>query len=120
MGDKETQAPAVVVVAEIHSHVPKLQAFTTQRDTGQQAHIGKCAVVIVVEEVVGNGVVSDQKIGPAIVVVIGPHHAQAIIANVIMHAGFVRNLFKGSITTIVVKKIGFAFQTPGATLDEKA
>src|SRR5438876_983422 len=113
MRDKKAQAPAVVVVAKIHSHVPKFQAFTAQRDTRHQADVGKGAVVIVVIEVVGNGIVGDQKIGPAIIVVIGPHHAEAIIADLIVDASFDRDLFKGTVTTIVVKEVGFTFQAPG-------
>src|SRR5205814_4964259 len=61
---KETQAAAMVVVAEIHSHVPKFQALAAQRDTGEQAGLGEGAIVIVVIKVVGHGVVGDQEIGP--------------------------------------------------------
>ena len=75
MGHKKTQASAMVVVAEIHSHVSKFQALAAQRDPGQQAGLGEGAIVIVVIKIVGNGIVGDQKIGPAIVVVIGPNHA---------------------------------------------
>src|SRR5205807_9628389 len=82
--------------------------------------IRECAVVIVVVQIVGHGVVGDQEIGPAIVIVIGPHHAQAIVTNVIVDAGLDRNLFKGAVTTIVVEKVGFAFEAPGTALYENA
>jgi len=44
--------------------------------------------VIVVIEVVGHGVVGNKQIGPAIVVVIGLYHAEAMIADVIVHSRF--------------------------------
>src|SRR5438132_3573036 len=82
VSNKKAQATAVVVVTEIHSHVPKFQTFATQRNTGQQADVNEYAIMIVMIQIVGYRVVGDQEIGPAIVIVIGPHHAQAVIANV--------------------------------------
>jgi len=42
------------------------------------------AVVIVVVEIVGDGIVGDEEVGPAIVVVVHPHDAEAIVANVVV------------------------------------
>ncbi len=37
-----------------------------------------------------------------------------------MHAGFDGNFFKGSVTAIVIEKIAFTFQAPGAALHQNS
>src|SRR5262249_46444563 len=87
VSDKKAQAPTMIIIAKIHSHVSQFQAFTTQRDAREQSHISERSIVIVVIEIVRHGVIRNQEIGPAIVVVIGPYRAEAIVSDVIVYAG---------------------------------
>src|SRR5205814_8668489 len=84
MGDKEAQAAAVVIIAPVHSHVAKLHPFAAESYAGKHAHVRKCAVVVVVVEVVGNGIVGNQEIGAAFVVVINPHDDEAGVAELVV------------------------------------
>ena len=61
-------------------------------------------------------IVGNNEIGPAIVVVIGPRRAEAVVPDLIVHSGFYGDFFKRAIATIVVKKIALAFESPGAAL----
>src|SRR6266566_276350 len=120
VGRKEAQAAAVVVVAPINAHVAKLHAFAAEGHARDHPDVGEGAVVIVVIEVIWDGVIRHQEVGPAIVVVIHPHDAEAIVADVVVDASFDGNFFKSSVTTIVVKEIAFAFEAPRSALHENA
>src|SRR5439155_14033927 len=120
MGDKEAQAAAVVIIGPVHSHVAKLHPFAAKSYARKHAHVRKRAVAVVVVEVVGNGIVGNQEIGPAIVVVINPHDAEAVVADLIMDAGFDGNFFKRAVAAIVIEEIAFAFEAPGAALHKDA
>ncbi len=118
--DEEAEAAAVVVITPIDAHVAELHAFAAEGYTGEHAHVGEGAVVIVMVEIVGDGVVSDEEIGPAIVVVVHPHNPEAIVADVIVDASFDGNFLEGAIAAIVIQEIAFAFEAPGAALHQNA
>src|SRR6266446_5385747 len=120
MGNEEAQAAAVVIIAPVPSHVAELHPFAAKSHAGKHAHVRESAIVIVVVEVVGNGIVGDQEVRPAIVVVIDPHDAEAVVADLIMDAGFDGNFLKGAVATIVIQKIALAFESPGAALHQNA
>src|SRR5438128_397457 len=67
-----------------------------------------------------NVAVGHQNVEPAIVVVIHPHDAEAIVSDVVVDASFDGNFFKSSVTTIVVKEIAFAFEAPRSALHQNA
>src|SRR5580704_2958867 len=115
-GDEKAEAAGVVVIPEIDTHVAELRAIAAKRNSREHADFGKSAVAIVVIEIVGNGIVGDDKIGPAVVVVIGPHRAEAVVADLIMDASFHGDFFERAIPAIVVEKIALAFEAPRAAL----
>src|ERR1700682_4977221 len=75
MRDEEAETSTVVEVSEIHAHVAELHALAAQRQAGEHAYIGESAVVIVVVEVVGHGIIGDEEVGPTVVIIVSPHHA---------------------------------------------
>src|SRR5437868_7021964 len=93
----------MVVVAEIHPHVPKFQAFTAQCYAGKQSDIGECAVVIVVIEIIRHGVVGDQEVGPAIVIVIAPSCAGTESSTA--YPGLLCDVLEPAIAQIVIEHV---------------
>ncbi len=120
MGDEEAEAATVVVIAPVHAHIAEFHAFAAQSHASDHAHVGEGAVMIVVVEIIGNGIVGDEEIGPTIIIVVHPHDTESVVANVIMDARFDGNFLKGAITTIMIEEVAFAFETPGTTLNENA
>src|SRR6266404_4467538 len=121
MSKKLVPHPTTVVeVAKVHTHVAELHAFTTQSQTREHAFIGKRAVMVVVIEVVWDRIVGNEEVGPAVIVVVGPNHAKAIIADLIVDTGLHGNLLKRAVTAVVVQEIAFAHEAPRAALHEHA
>src|SRR6266404_2818352 len=116
--DEEAETAAMVVIAPVNAHVAQFHAFAAEGYAAEHSHVGERSVVIVVIEIVGDGVVGNEEIGPAVVVIVDPHDAEAVVADVIMDAGLHGDFFKGSVTSIVIEKIAFAFEAPGAALHE--
>src|ERR1700676_1491326 len=84
--DEKAEAAAVVVIAPIDAHVAEFQAVATEGYAGKHAHVGEGAVVIVVVEIVGDGIVGDEEIGPTVVVIVHPHDPEAVVADIIVYA----------------------------------
>ena len=72
--------------------------------------------MFVVVEVIRAGIVGDIQVGPAVVVVIAPDHAQAVVFVGVVDAGFLGNFFKRAIAAIVKQQVGFAQHAPRAAL----
>src|SRR6266581_4930631 len=101
--DEEAEAAAVVVITPIDAHVAELHAFAAESHAGEHAHVGEGAVVIVMVEIVGDGVVSDEEIGPAIVIVVHPHDPEAVVADVIVDAGLDGDVFELAVAETMIK-----------------
>lgn len=50
----------MVVIAPIDAHVAEFHAFAAEGHAGEHAHVRERAVVIVVVEIVGDGIVGDE------------------------------------------------------------
>ncbi len=61
--------------------------------------------MIVVIEVVGHGIVGDEQIDPAVIVVVHPHYAEAVVADVVVYASFDGDLFESAVAAIVIEKV---------------
>src|SRR5713101_6529785 len=118
MRDEEAEQSAVVEVGEINVHVAELKAFADERQAGEHADVRKGAVVIVVVEVVGNGIIGDEQVRPTIIIVVRPHHTQAVIADFVANASFCRDFFKSAVATIVIEEVAFADEPPRAALHQ--
>jgi hypothetical protein len=119
-GDEKTEAAGVIVIAEINAHIAELRAVAAEGHARDHANVGKSAVVVVMVEIIRDGIIGDEKIGPAVVVVIAPLNAEAIIADLIVNAGFLRDFLKRAVAAIVIEKIALAFESPGTALHLKS
>src|SRR5437588_11724834 len=106
------------VVAPVHAHGSLLGAVSTQRGTREQSNIFEGSIVLVPIEKIRARIVGHVKVGPAVIVVVSPGRAQAVVVMGIVHSGFFRNLFKGTVTVVMKKQIGFARQSPGTALHQ--
>ena len=77
-------------------------------------------VVIVVVEKIRPGIVRHIQIGPAIIIVIAPHHSQSVIFAGVVHARLLRHFLKRPVAAIVVQQVRFARHAPGAALHNDA
>src|SRR5260370_695870 len=118
--DEEDKTAAMVVIAPIDSHVAQLYAFAAAGYAAEHSHVGERSVVIVVIEIVGDGVVGNEEIGPAVVVIVDPHDAEAVVADVIVDTCFDGNFLERAVAPIVIEEIAFAFETPGPALHQNA
>src|SRR5271170_3352399 len=100
MRDEIAETAGVIVVGEVDAHGAEALAVAAEGYAGEQADVGERAVVIVVIEVAGDGVVGDKEVGPAVVVVVGPHGAEAVVADVIVNASFDANFFERAVAAI--------------------
>jgi hypothetical protein len=65
-----------------------LLPVTTERRTRQQSNVLKCAVALVVVDVVGASIVGDVQVWPAIIVVVGPNALHPEVMIRIVYSGF--------------------------------
>ena len=120
MCHEKAEAAAMVVIAPINAHISKFHALAAQSHAGEQTYLFERSVVFIVVEIIWYGIVGHQQIGPAVVIIVYPHDAQAIIANVIMHSRLHGNFFKRPVALIVIEKIAFALEPPGSALHQDA
>src|SRR5437667_381954 len=62
--------------------------------------------------------IGHEKVRPSVVIVVSPHHSQAVVADVIVDSSLFGDFLKSAVASIVIKKIGLADQTPRAALHE--
>src|ERR1700687_3255379 len=86
--DEVAEAAAMIVVSKVHTHAPKLHAFSAESHSREHADVRKRAIVIVVVEIARNRIIGHEQVGPAVIVVVDPHNAKSVVADVIVHTGF--------------------------------
>ena len=87
-GDEHREASAVVVIAPSHAHRSERLTFTVQRNASDHCLVTERPIAIVVKEMIRSGVIGDEKIGPAVVVVVTPGCPQSVIFFGIVDTGF--------------------------------
>jgi len=84
------------------------------------ADVLKRAVVIVVVKIIRASIVSDIKVGPAVIVIVTPNYPETVVSVGIVHPGFLRDFFECSVAAVVIEQVGFAHHAPGAALHDDA
>ena len=115
-GYENVEQATVVIVAKIDSHIALRLSGTAESNAREGAYLCEGAVMTVVVQVVRSRVVGHEQIGPAVVVVVGPHGSQPVVPGRIVHTRFHRNLFERAVAPVVVQEIGFALHPPGTAL----
>src|SRR5260221_617224 len=77
IGDEDAGRAGVIVIGGVNAHAGAGYAVFAEGDSGDDGFFGEGAVAIVAIELVGLGVVGEEKIGPAVVVVIDEGDAGA-------------------------------------------
>src|SRR5258707_208932 len=124
IGDEDAGRAGVIVIGGVNAHAGAGYAVFTEGDTGDDGFFGEGAVAIVAIELVGLGVVGEEKIGPAVVVVINDGDAESF-GSEIRETGFFGDVFESAVAAIVPEAdggafvgfgrgVGFAFAVEGA------
>src|SRR5579862_2684823 len=71
-------------------------------------------------KIIRASVIGYVKVGPAVVIVIGPHTLHAKVVIGIVNAGLLRNILEGSITTIVKEEVRLSGKAPRSALHGNA
>src|SRR5262249_10341542 len=79
----------------------------TERNSGFHRHIAKRAIALIAIKLVGFGVIGDQQIGPAVLVVIDHGDAQGL-RTAVKQSARRRAVFKGAVAAIVKEPAGLA------------
>ncbi len=98
-------SPAVVVVVgEVRAHARLLLALAAVGNSRLHADVGEGAVAVVVVKRAGRGIVGHVDVGPAVAVIIAPHHAQTVILAGV-DPGALGDVGEGSITIVVEEEV---------------
>ena len=108
--DVQVVAPVVVVVAHGHAHVRLLVARLVEGGAGGVADVLERAVAAIAVEVVGRGVVGDEEIELAVVVVVEERDAEAVEAGGVRHARARAHVREAAAPVVVEEVVALALQ----------
>jgi hypothetical protein len=97
----------VIVVGGVNAHAGAGYAVFTEGDSSDDGFFGESAVAIVAIELVGLGVVGEEEIGPAVIVVVNDGDTESFGGG-IAEAGFVGDVLEGAVAAIVPEADGRA------------
>src|SRR5436309_11766424 len=93
-----------------------LGAVLIDRQPQAEAHLRKRPIVVIAVGVVRRSVIRHDQIRPPVVIEIGPHHAETVIAVRVIDLRFLRDVGKSPIAIIVVERIARPWQSTRAAL----
>ena len=112
--------PVAVVVADGDAHAGLGFGVGGEGDAGLDGDVLEGAVVLVLVEGGGGGVVGDVDVGPAVVVEVGGADAEAVGADGGPHAGLLADVGEGAVAVVVVEDVLAAGKAGRAAGDEHA
>src|SRR5262249_54139187 len=115
IGNGDIGAAGVVEVSGIHAHTGAGLAIGAEGDAGLDGDILERAVAIVAVKLVGLRVIGDQKIGPAVVIVVEHGHAQRL-GTAFENSAIGGDVFEGSIAAVVEQPASLAAVGFGRTV----
>src|SRR5690242_18926278 len=109
IGFHQVWPAVVVVIGAVHPHAGLGQAISAESHSSLHSHLRKSSFAVVVVKAAGAGIVGNIKVQAAVLVVVQPDDAQAIIgfgvnAQLFAHVG------EGAVAVIVVEPVTRAFQ----------
>ncbi len=109
IGDEDAGGAGMIVIGGVNAHAGAGYAVFAEGDSGDDGFFGEGAVAVVAIELVGLGVVGEEEIGPAVVVVINDGDAESFGGG-IGEAGFFGGVFESAVAAIVPEADGGAFE----------
>ena len=110
VGLDDVEEAVAVVVADGDAHAGLRLAVGRVGDAGFDGHIFERAVLLILVEGGGGGVVGDVDVGPAVVVEVGDADAERIGADGVPHAGFFADVGEGAVAVVVIEDVFAALQ----------
>ena len=108
-----SRLPSQIVVGRGDAHAGLRLAVGAVAPAGFDGDVLERAVVLVLIERAGGGIVGHVDIGPAVVVEVGDEHAQAVGAGGLQNAGFLGDIGERAVAVVVEENIFAAIQSPG-------
>ena len=110
VGLDDVEEAVAVEVSDGHAHAGLGLAVGRVGDAGFDGDVFEGAVLLVLVEGGGGGVVGDVDVGPAVVVEVGDADTEAIGADGVEDAGFFADVGKGAISVVVVEDVFAALE----------
>ena len=119
VGLDDVEEAVAIEVSDGDAHAGLGLAIGRVGDAGFDGHILECAVLLVLVEGGGGGVVGDVDVGPAVVVEVGDADAESIGADGVEDAGFFADVGEGAVSVVVIEDVFAALQAgrPAGDLD---
>ena len=113
VGDKDIEVAIVVVIADRSTHAPLFGSVPAIGHARAEALVHKGSVALILVQIVGGRVISDENIGPAIAVEIAKNDPVPIVLRA-GNAGFLAAVDPGAVAAVVVEYIAGGQQTARA------
>ena len=104
IGDVKIQVAIVVKVAERDAHGRHGLALPGERHSGQEPNLLECAIAAIVIQVGIQAIVSNKKVGPPVVVVIGGSDGE-VLAFGLVEVGLCGHVGKRAVPIVVIKRV---------------
>src|ERR1700722_1802236 len=109
----------MVVISRIGAHVSLLFPVVAKSHSAWNSHIGKCSILVVVQQDVWGGITSYEDIRPAVSVKVARNNREAILPRWLIEVGGLGDVLKSSISHIVIENVRAAGESPRAADDGK-
>src|SRR5882762_8184401 len=103
MGDDNTEAAGLKVIAQGNAHVGLFDAILTDGDAGEKRNVLKVARAVVAIEIVRLAVISDEKVEVAVLVEVGPDSGEAKTIFGIRDASETGDVRERAVAVVVVQ-----------------
>jgi len=120
IGFDEIEIAVEIVIGGGDAHAGLGLAVGAERAAGFESDVREGAVLFVLIERAGGGIVGDVNVRPAVIVEIGSEHAEAVGAVGVEDAGFFGDIGEGAVAIVVIENIFSAKQAGRAAGDHDA
>ena len=110
-GVEDIEHAVVLKVADGDAHRCGLAPSLVKRIARSVAHVFKSPVAFIQIEIVRCGIVPDEQVWLAVIVDVDKNRAEAVVARLVGHTGFVAYVGKCAIAVVVEEVVRFALQT---------
>src|SRR6266446_5529710 len=116
--DDHVRLAVIIVVLKDHAHAGQGPSIQIQRRSRLQRHFGKCAVAIVVKQILLHAIVGNIDVGKSVAIVIGERHTQTVP---FLGCNFraLAHILECAVSAIVVENVGGAWKFSGRTVGMK-
>src|SRR5579863_1617509 len=117
-GDNHVRLAVVIVVLKHYPHSRQGPAVQVERRTGLQTNLGKCAIAVVVKQILLHAVVRYINVGKSVSIVVRKRHSETV-AFLRRDPRSLAYIFNRSVSAVVVENVGGAGKFSRRTIGVK-